>query len=72
MPKSKNSEIRFTKPGEGAPENLVAAAEVAVSNGLLAGVSITDIRVWQKKEDVKALQVTFPSKRYEADGETRY
>ncbi len=42
--------VRFLKPGEGAPNALVAEVEVPLG-GVLEGMKLTGIRVWKRKDD---------------------
>jgi hypothetical protein len=63
--------VRFSPPSSGAPEHLLVEAEIPISAGPLAGLKVTGIRVWRKRED-GALFVSFPAKQYRGNGKERY
>lgn len=57
--------IVFNAPGANAPATLVAEAEVPIHKGPLAGLKVTGIRIWRRRQDGH-LFVTFPAR---PDGE---
>lgn len=59
------SSIRFAKPGSNAPATLLAKVEVEIHEGPCAGMTLTGIAVWRRKDDPAALFVTFPGRTYQ-------
>jgi hypothetical protein len=64
--------IRFFEPGAGAPAALLAEVEVSITEGPLAGMKVTGIRVWRCKSEPDQEFVTLPGRQYETgEGEIR-
>ena len=63
--------IRFTAPGANAPAHLLAEVEVPIPEGPLAGLKVTGIRVWRKKDDPGQVFVSFRPSRTRARGARR-
>ncbi len=64
--------IQFVEPGTGAPASLLAGVEIPITEGPLAGLKVSGIRIWPRKTEPDHLFVTFPGRQYETgEGETR-
>jgi hypothetical protein len=66
------AEILFREPGDNAPAALLAEVEIPIREGALAGMKVTGITVWRKKDDPGHVFVSFPARAYEVAGETRF
>ena len=42
----------------------MAEAEIAITDGLLAGLSVSGIQIWSTKDDPKQMFVKFPARPY--------
>ena len=72
--KTKSVTIAFTKPGERAPEHLLANAELHFNNGLLAGLRLTGFALWRAtaNDGRKFLSVTLPTRAVERGTRVNY
>src|SRR5687767_11266482 len=72
--RNKSVTITFTKPGERAPEHLLANAELHFSNGLLAGLRLTGFAVWRAaaNDGRRFLSVTMPTRPVERGTRVNY
>ena len=67
--------ITINQPAAGAPEKLLANAELAFTTGLLAGLRLTGIALWKAARaegGQRFVSVTFPAREAERDGEVIY
>lgn len=61
--------IQFVERG-GAPEKLIAEAEVLFEDGPFAGLKLVGFALWRGNDD--QVFVTFPAKPFGAEGDRRY
>jgi hypothetical protein len=74
MTKKQGVTVEIQAPKVGAPENLLAKAELLFHTGLMSGIRLSGIALWKAiGERGRFVSVTFPAQSFEkSDGGTAY